>query len=190
MPHFSGVSGTPQGVCSREQALANADAILTCSSSGAPALKDGAEILLIASTLPLYYLVRGITTTSTHIDDAVSRGVDIIRIEKNLGIFWEVAAAELDPLLRLAGQVPQRLLPLRPPADHRRAGRLDVLLAQAAVPADAQRLPPLRRDRADLLRELPDGAAAPPARTSWLRFRRHHPPAVQDRAARTRRPGS
>lgn len=54
-----------------------------------PALKDGAEILLIASALPLYYLVRGITNNSTDIDKAVQRGIDIVRLEQSLGIFWE-----------------------------------------------------------------------------------------------------
>jgi len=53
-----------------------------------PGWKDGAEILLIASALPIYYLVRGIT--QTQVDDAVGRGVDIIEIEQSLGIFWEV----------------------------------------------------------------------------------------------------
>jgi hypothetical protein len=51
-------------------------------------MKDGAELMLIASALPIYYLVRGIT--QTQVDDAVTRGVDIINLEKNLGIFWEV----------------------------------------------------------------------------------------------------
>lgn len=53
-----------------------------------PGTKDLAEILLIASALPIYYGVRGIT--QTQVDDAVNRGVDIITIEKSLGIFWEV----------------------------------------------------------------------------------------------------
>jgi hypothetical protein len=53
-----------------------------------PTWKDGAELLLLASALPIYYGVRGIT--QTQVDDAVQRGVDIIAIEKNLGIFWEV----------------------------------------------------------------------------------------------------
>lgn len=53
-----------------------------------PGIKDLAEILLIASALPIYYGVRGIT--QTQVDDAVNRGVDIIAIEKSLGIFWEV----------------------------------------------------------------------------------------------------
>ena len=55
-----------------------------------PGKKDAAEIFLIAGTLPLYYLVRGLTNTDTRIDEAVQRGVDIIRIEKSIGIFWEV----------------------------------------------------------------------------------------------------
>ena len=53
-----------------------------------PGWKDGAEIVLIASALPIYYLVRGIT--QTQVDDAVGRGVDIIEMERSLGIFWEV----------------------------------------------------------------------------------------------------
>jgi hypothetical protein len=53
-----------------------------------PGWKDGAEVLLIASALPIYYLVRGIT--QTQVDDAVGRGVDIIELEQSLGIFWEV----------------------------------------------------------------------------------------------------
>jgi hypothetical protein len=47
-----------------------------------------AEILLLASAFPIYYLVRGIA--HTQIDDAIQRGVDIIGIEESLGIFWEV----------------------------------------------------------------------------------------------------
>jgi hypothetical protein len=53
-----------------------------------PGWKDGAEVLLIASALPIYYLVRGLT--QTQVDDAVERGVDIIELEQSLGIFWEV----------------------------------------------------------------------------------------------------
>lgn len=52
-----------------------------------PGIKDGAEVLLIASTLPLYYLVRGVT--HAQIPQAVSRGLDIVRLEQTLGIFWE-----------------------------------------------------------------------------------------------------
>lgn len=64
----------------------NFDVLLTWR----PGWKDAAEIGLIASTLPLYYLVRGLTNTDAHIDDAVNRGIEIIRIEKSMGIFWEV----------------------------------------------------------------------------------------------------
>lgn len=53
-----------------------------------PGMRDLAEILLIASALPIYYGVRGIT--QTQVDDAVNRGVDIIRLERSMGIFWEV----------------------------------------------------------------------------------------------------
>ena len=52
-----------------------------------PGIRDGAEILLIGLTLPLYYLVRGLT--DTQVDEAIGRGVDIISLEKSLGIFWE-----------------------------------------------------------------------------------------------------
>ena len=55
-----------------------------------PGKRDAAEIFLLASTLPLYYLVRGLTNTDTRIDEAVQRGIDIINIEKSFGIFWEV----------------------------------------------------------------------------------------------------
>jgi hypothetical protein len=73
----------------REQALAikrNLDVLINWR----PAWKDGAEILLLAGTLPLYYLVRGITNNSTQIDQAVDRGIDIVRLEQSMGIFWEV----------------------------------------------------------------------------------------------------
>jgi hypothetical protein len=53
-----------------------------------PSARDGAEVLLLACTLPLYYLVRGIT--QTQVDEAVARGADIIRLEQSLGVFWEV----------------------------------------------------------------------------------------------------
>ncbi len=53
-----------------------------------PGLRDAAELLLIASALPLYYLVRG--SAQAHIDEAVARGVDIVNFEKSIGIFWEV----------------------------------------------------------------------------------------------------
>ena len=55
-----------------------------------PGKKDAAEIILLFSALPLYYLVRGLTNTDTRIDEAVQRGIDIINIEKSVGIFWEV----------------------------------------------------------------------------------------------------
>lgn len=53
-----------------------------------PTVKDLFEILLIALALPIYYLVRGVA--HQEVPDAVARGVDIIRLEKNLGIFWEM----------------------------------------------------------------------------------------------------
>ncbi|HUF54600.1 MAG TPA: phosphatase PAP2 family protein [Dehalococcoidia bacterium] len=55
-----------------------------------PGVKDGAEILLLVGTLPLYYLVRGLTNTENRIDEAVDRGVTIIDVEQKIGIFWEV----------------------------------------------------------------------------------------------------
>jgi hypothetical protein len=55
-----------------------------------PGKRDAAELILIVGTLPLYYLVRGLTNTDSRIDEAVDRGVDIIRVEQSLGIFWEV----------------------------------------------------------------------------------------------------
>lgn len=53
-----------------------------------PGFKDGAEILLIALTLPLYYLVRG--QAQERVGEAVVRGVDIVNFERSIGIFWEV----------------------------------------------------------------------------------------------------
>ena len=53
-----------------------------------PGMKDGAEILLLVSTLLPYFLVRGLT--QAHVDTSVSHGVQIVHIEQNLGIFWEV----------------------------------------------------------------------------------------------------
>ena len=54
-----------------------------------PGRKDAAELALIIGTLPLYYLVRGITNHGTHVNEAVARGVHIIHIEQSLHIFWE-----------------------------------------------------------------------------------------------------
>ncbi len=54
-----------------------------------PGLKDGAEILLLALALPLYYLVRG--QVEERVDEAIARGTDIVQFEKSLGIFWEPA---------------------------------------------------------------------------------------------------
>jgi hypothetical protein len=53
-----------------------------------PGFKDLAEIVLLASALPLYYLVRG--QAHQRVDEAVQRGVDIVQFERSLGIFWEV----------------------------------------------------------------------------------------------------
>jgi hypothetical protein len=53
-----------------------------------PGKKDLAEVLLMASALPLYYLVRG--QAHERIAEAVQRGLDIVQFEKSLGIFWEV----------------------------------------------------------------------------------------------------
>lgn len=46
-----------------------------------------AEAALIATALPLYYLLRGIA--SVDVDAAVERGHDLVEIERTLGIFWE-----------------------------------------------------------------------------------------------------
>jgi PAP2 superfamily len=53
-----------------------------------PELKDGAEILLLALALPLYYLVRG--QVQERAAEAVQRGADVVALERQLGIFWEV----------------------------------------------------------------------------------------------------
>lgn len=70
--------GTVRGVCM------NINTLLTWR----PGLKDGAEVLLLALTLPVYYLVRG--QASEHVGEAALRGVHVINLEKSLGIFWEV----------------------------------------------------------------------------------------------------
>jgi len=53
-----------------------------------PGLKDGAEVLLLALALPIYYLVRG--QVEERVGEAVQRGADVVTLEKSLGIFWEV----------------------------------------------------------------------------------------------------
>jgi hypothetical protein len=53
-----------------------------------PGKKDIAEILLLTSVLPLYYLVRG--SVQERVGEALARGADLIRLEKSIGIFWEV----------------------------------------------------------------------------------------------------
>jgi hypothetical protein len=53
-----------------------------------PGLKDGAEVLLLALALPLYYLVRG--QVEERAGEAVQRGADVVALERQLGIFWEV----------------------------------------------------------------------------------------------------
>ncbi|HEV8574607.1 MAG TPA: phosphatase PAP2 family protein [Dehalococcoidia bacterium] len=52
-----------------------------------PGLKDGAEVMLIALALPIYYLVRG--QVQERVGEAVERGTDIVTLERSLGIFWE-----------------------------------------------------------------------------------------------------
>lgn len=52
-----------------------------------PGLKDGAEVLLIALALPIYYLVRG--QVQERVGEAIERGTDIVTLERSLGIFWE-----------------------------------------------------------------------------------------------------
>jgi hypothetical protein len=53
-----------------------------------PSIRDLAEILLLASALPLYYLVRG--QAHERVQEAIGRGIDVVRLEQSLGIFWEV----------------------------------------------------------------------------------------------------
>ncbi len=64
----------------------NLDAVLTWR----PSKKDLAEIFLLGSALPLYYLVRG--SAHERVGEALVRGADLIRLEKSLGIFWEAEA--------------------------------------------------------------------------------------------------
>jgi len=52
-----------------------------------PGLKDGAEVLLLAMTVPLYYVVRG--QVHQRVDEAIQRGIHVVSLEKSLGIFWE-----------------------------------------------------------------------------------------------------
>ncbi len=52
-----------------------------------PSWRDAAEIMLLASALPVYYLVRG--QVKERVGEAIGRGVDIVRFEQSLGIFWE-----------------------------------------------------------------------------------------------------
>ena len=52
-----------------------------------PGKRDLAELFLIASTLPLYYLVRG--SAQQRVGEAFARSIDLIKLEKGLGIFWE-----------------------------------------------------------------------------------------------------
>jgi hypothetical protein len=59
-----------------------------------PRSKLLAEILLIGSALPLYYLVRG--SAHERVGEALVRGTQLVKFEKSLGIFWE---AELQRLV-------------------------------------------------------------------------------------------
>jgi len=52
-----------------------------------PGKRDLAELLLIGLALPLYYLVRG--SAHERVGEALARGVELIKLEKSLGIFWE-----------------------------------------------------------------------------------------------------
>ena len=52
-----------------------------------PGKRDAAELFLIAIALPLYYLVRGVA--HARVDQAMDRGMDLVRLEQKLGIFWE-----------------------------------------------------------------------------------------------------
>ncbi len=59
------------------------DALLTWR----PGKKDLAEVLLLGSALPLYYLVRG--SAHERVGQAIVRSVQLIKLEQGLGIFWE-----------------------------------------------------------------------------------------------------
>ena len=61
--------------------------------AGRPGAKFVAEILLLASTLPLYYLVRG--SAHERVGEALVRGTQLVNLEKSLGIFWEVELQQL-----------------------------------------------------------------------------------------------
>lgn len=52
-----------------------------------PGKKDLAEVLLIGLALPFYYLVRG--SAHERVGEALVRSVQLIKLERNLGIFWE-----------------------------------------------------------------------------------------------------
>ena len=84
----SGAPANPRGLPARwlREIRRQLDVVLTWR----PGKKDAAEIFLLASTLPLYYLVRGLTNTETRIDEAVDRALFFVNFEKSVGIFWEV----------------------------------------------------------------------------------------------------
>jgi hypothetical protein len=52
-----------------------------------------AEILLLGTAVPLYYLVRGFT--QERVDLAFDNADDLIALEKSLGMFWEADLQEL-----------------------------------------------------------------------------------------------
>jgi hypothetical protein len=70
------------------RSLRRAEGHLRALLTWRPGRKDAAEVLLLASALPLYYLVRG--QAHERVPEAIRRGVEIISLEKSLGIFWEV----------------------------------------------------------------------------------------------------
>ena len=72
---------------SLERATSNVTYALRPLVNWRPGVKDGAEILLLALALPLYYLVRG--QVAERAGEAVQRGADIVALERQLGIFWE-----------------------------------------------------------------------------------------------------
>jgi len=57
-----------------------------------PSKRDLAEAALIATVLPLYYLARG--SVHVHVSDAFRRSIDLIDLERRLGILWEADLQE------------------------------------------------------------------------------------------------
>jgi hypothetical protein len=61
--------------------------------AGSGLTQVAAELLLLGTAVPLYYLVRGFT--HERIDIAFDHAHDLIRLEKSLGIYWEADLQEL-----------------------------------------------------------------------------------------------